>query len=204
MYGSGDTMYSFSDWPYSPYPRLLKLYYMIGLSYHFEDTVHHLVHKAQNDFFEMLLHHYITILLVVGSYMTNEWNHGVSVMIQMDNGDCFGGMMKAFMDIMPTSLILINYLALLYSWIYFRVFVFAYQVIWQSSLVGQWRTDGSAAHQFTFQMLLVGLLVLNVYWTLLFFKMGIRFILKGEAKDLQNPVEEKHATDKGAHALTAR
>lgn len=87
MFGSGDMMYLRSDWPYNPLPRFLKLYYMIGLSYHFEDTVHHLFHPAQNDFFEMLLHHYITLLLIVGSYMTGMWNSGIGVMIQMDNGD---------------------------------------------------------------------------------------------------------------------
>jgi len=33
--------------------------------------------------------------------------------------------------------------------------------------------------------------MLNVYWTVLFFRMGYRFISKGEVKDLQNPVEDK-------------
>ena len=191
MFGSGNLRYVSSDWPYTKIPRLLKLYYMIGMSYHFEDSVHHLFNPAQNDFFEMLLHHYITLLLITGSYMTNKWNHGISVMIQMDNGDSVGGMIKAFMDFVPVPLVLINYFVLLYCWIYFRVFIFAYEVIWQGSLIGQWRIDFNSAHQGTFQVLLLGLLLLNVYWTILFLKMGLRFLRKGEVKDLQNPVEDK-------------
>ena len=87
MFGSGTGRLVSSDWPYNKVPRMLKLYYMIGMSYHFEDTIHHLFHPASNDFFEMLLHHYITLLLITGSYMTNKWNYGINVMIQMDNGD---------------------------------------------------------------------------------------------------------------------
>ena len=59
------------------------------------------------------------------------------------------------------------------------------------SLMGQWRIDYNSAHQGTFQILLLGLLLLNVYWTILFIKMGLRFALKGEVKDIQNPVEDK-------------
>lgn len=154
MYGSGNHLHVNSDWPYNQIPRYLKLYYMIGMSYHFEDTVHHLFHPAQNDFFEMLLHHYITVLLIVGSYMTGQWNFGINVMIQMDNGDCFGGAIKAFMDFVPVPVVMINYLLILYSWIYFRIYAFAYEVIWQGSMHCRWHNDKFRAPQGVYQMLL--------------------------------------------------
>lgn len=87
MFGKGNIMYTYSDWPYNQMPDYVKLYYMVGLSYHLEVTIMHFFLPAQNDFFEMLLHHYITILLIVGSYKTAWWNVGINVMIQMDNGD---------------------------------------------------------------------------------------------------------------------
>jgi hypothetical protein len=74
MFGNGNIQYLYSDWPFNKIPYLLRAYYMIGLSYHVEATLHHLVHPAQNDFYEMLLHHYITIILIVGSYMSSYWN----------------------------------------------------------------------------------------------------------------------------------
>mmetsp|Transcript_5128 Transcript_5128/g.5868 ORF Transcript_5128/g.5868 Transcript_5128/m.5868 type:complete len:122 (-) Transcript_5128:418-783(-) len=84
MFGSGDYFYFMSDWPFNEFPRYFKLYYMIGLSYHFEDSIAHFFHPIQNDFFEMLLHHYITIMLISCSYMLSFWNLGIVVMIQMD------------------------------------------------------------------------------------------------------------------------
>jgi len=131
MHGSGNHRFLMSDWPYNKIPRLLKIYYMVDASYHVETTIHHLISHQQSDFYEMLLHHYITILLIVGSYMTNLWNSGINVMIQMDNGDCVGGLMKATMDFMPTWFVLIFYFVLVYSWIYYRLYAYAYEVIWE-------------------------------------------------------------------------
>lgn len=189
MFGSGDFRLMGSDWPYNIPPRGLKVYYMIGLSYHIEDIIHHLVAPAQNDFFEMLLHHYITILLVGGSYLTSIWNSGINVMVQMDNGDIFVGVLRAFLSIAPTSLIFTAYLGLLASWLYFRVFVFSYEIVWGGGFIGRWRCDHIQNQQICFQILNVVLLMLNIYWSILFFRMGYRLLTKGEVKDIQNPAE---------------
>ena len=183
----------YSDWPYNKIPNYLQTYYMIGLSYHVEDSVHHLFFPAQNDFFEMLLHHYITIILIVGSYMYAHWNVGIIVMIQMDNGDIVTGLVKAIYDFAPATIVIPVYLSVLSSWIYFRDIVYSYEVIWTGSMFGRWHFDGNSSTQFIYQCLLVGLLILNVYWTILFFRMGMRFICKGEIKDLQNNIKEKKA-----------
>lgn len=191
MFGEGNLMHLYSDWPYNRIPRYLQLYYMIGLSYHVEDTVHHLFVPAQNDFFEMLLHHYITIILIVGSYMYAHWNVGIIVMIQMDNGDIVAGLIKAIYDFAPAPIVLFVYLFVVGSWIYFRDIAYAYEVIWTGSMFGRWHFDDNGSPQFIYQWLLTGLLILNVYWTILFFRMGLRFIFKGEIKDLQNKIKDK-------------
>lgn len=190
MFGSGDILFLNSDWPYNRKPHYLKLYYMIGLSYHVEDTLVHFFHPAQNDFWEMLLHHYITIMLIVGSYMTAQWNWGIMVMIQMDNGDAIGGMIKAFVDFMPIPFVLTWFIGVVSSWIYFRDFVFAYEIFGFGAMMGRWYSGSRPAPIFQFNCLLVGLWILNLYWTFLFFRMGLRFITKGEVKDLQNPIED--------------
>jgi len=200
MFGNGDIHHLYSDWPYNKMPQYFKLYYMIGLSYHLEVTIVHLFSSAQNDFYEMLLHHYITIMLIIGSFMTANWHSGINVLIQMDNGDCLGGLIKATMDFMPVPFVLVNYLGLLFSWIYFRIFAYTYEVIWKGSLTGRWHVDYTNSSQSVFQMLLVGLLILNVYWTILFFRMGYRFVNKGEIKDIQNPIEDKMKRDPAVKA----
>lgn len=190
MYGSGNLLQIMSDWPYMQVPHYLKVYYMIGVSYHLEDSIHHLFYPAQNDFFEMLLHHYITLLLIVGSYMTNLWNFGISVMIQMDSWDWLGGLIKASMDFAPTWFVLSNYIVMVYYWIYFRIYAFSVDILINGGLTSRYASEGHYAHHSSLIILWLGLLLLNVYWVILFFRMGWRFIRKGEVKDIQNPVED--------------
>jgi len=131
MFGSGDLRYLLSDWPFTRLPRFFKLYYMAGLSYHIEDLLSHFFHPIQNDFFEMLLHHYITILLIVSSYMLNFWNFGIIVMIQMDFCDILVAAIRVIMDFSHKAVALTVYLSLVASWVYFRDFVFMYEVVWK-------------------------------------------------------------------------
>jgi hypothetical protein len=147
MFGSGDHIRLYSDWPYNKLPKYLKLYYMAGMSYHVSDMINLLVHPAQSDFFEMLLHHYITIVLIVGSFMTNVWNSGINVMIQMDNSEILIGTLRCFLDIWHIGIIFPLFLVLVASWIYFRVFVFSLEVIWDGSLSTRWRFDNNLNHQ---------------------------------------------------------
>jgi len=57
-------------------------------------------------------------------------------------------------------------------------------------LIGKWAFDDNQNFQISILILLLGLLMLNFYWTILFFRMGYRYAVKGEVKDLQNPVED--------------
>ena len=191
MFGTGNIMYINSDWPFNKAPHYLKLYYMIGMSYHVEDTIAHIFHQAQNDFWEMLLHHYITICLIVVSFMTAQWPCGIMVMIQMDNGDAIGGVIKAFMDFTSVPFVISVYFGVLSSWIYFRDFVYAYEVFGFWWMMGRWYSGSRPAPQFQFNCLILTLLILNLYWTFLFFRMGQRFASKGEVKDLQNVIEDE-------------
>lgn len=190
MFGSGNMMYLDSDWPFGRQPNYLKFYYMLGISYHTSDMVHLFLNSAQKDFFEMLLHHYITIMLIIGSYMTNFWNSGINVMIQMDAAECFVGVLRAFNDILPNWLIGIIFFFCNWCWVYFRLIVYTYEVIIQGSMIGRWRFDYNTNHQTTMQILLMILLALNAYWQFLFLNMFYRLIFKGENKDIQNPVED--------------
>lgn len=63
-------------------------------------------------------------------------------------------------------------------------------MLWTVMMRVNYKVGEQASMHICIIVLLGGLLVLNLYWTFLFFKMGHRFIKKGEAKDLQNPVED--------------
>ena len=196
MFGSGKMEYLYSNWPYNPTPRCLKFYYMAGISYHTSDMIHLLIKPAQSDFFEMLLHHYITIMLIVGSYMTNFWNHGIKVMIQMDTGEVLIGVLRWFNDIWPTWILIPLFMLLNFFWIYFRIVVYTIEVVIFGTLRARAKLDLNESYQTVIQTLLVILLALNCYWQILFFRMAYRLIWKGDTKDIQNPVEDLQKRDK--------
>jgi hypothetical protein len=176
MFGSGESKLMFSDWPFDKIPRLMKFYYMVGMSYHVEDSLHHLIHPAQSDFYEMLLHHYITVILIVGSFMSGCWNGGLNVMIQMDNGDIFVGLIRSVMDFAPVPVILILYLCCLFSWIYFRLYAFAMETLGIACLSSRRYMGENDLAINVGQLMLFGLFVLNIYWTVLFLRMGFRLV----------------------------
>ncbi|CAI2374470.1 unnamed protein product [Moneuplotes crassus] len=152
-----------SDWPFNKVPNLYKMYYMIGMSYHLEDTISHFFHPIQNDFFEMLLHHYITIMLVVGSHMTSFWNFGIVVMIQMDICDISVSCIKAFIDFCSPTVVFINYLVMLSSWTYFRIIVFSIERIEAVTLRSGYSISSGENLLAPFVILLIGVLMLNIY-----------------------------------------
>ena len=207
MHGSGDMRYINSDWPFMVIPRyrengisVLKIYYMINTSYYLEDILRYMYMITQDgwyyviiqtpDTIEMLVHHVVTLLLVITSYMTQFWNSGLNVMIQMDNGDVWAGVIKGFMDITPIWFVLSVYVGLLSTWIYYRIYVFTYEVFLGHSLICRYIFEENLLHQQIMSCLLSILLMLNIYWVALLINMGLRFLKKGEAKDIQNPVEE--------------
>ena len=69
--GSGDYLLGFKDHPYTPHVPYLKEYYLICTSYHLGQMGSHLLFNRTNDFIEMILHHTITLYLMVGSYVFN-------------------------------------------------------------------------------------------------------------------------------------
>jgi hypothetical protein len=77
MLGSGDEHLTLSDYPYTEMPKYLKLYYVASLSYYIEDLLVHLFTSPSSDFFEIILHHLVTIGLIVGSFLMGYWPMGI-------------------------------------------------------------------------------------------------------------------------------
>lgn len=98
MFGNGMTMTMFGDWPFVQMPYLLKFYYLLSFSYYVEDGIMHMIQTPNFDYWEMVLHHVVTSMLIFSSYMNGVWNIGILVLIQMDVEDIFIGAIRAIMD----------------------------------------------------------------------------------------------------------
>jgi hypothetical protein len=127
--GNGQFSKVMLDYPYTQRTPAFKFYYLFECAYHIESTVEHLVSRPKNDFYEMICHHFSTVLLIVFSYCSNLTNIGVHVMLIMDNADIPIGVMRAIMDLSGTMGILSVYTVLMSSWCYTRFYVFYHNVL---------------------------------------------------------------------------
>ncbi len=126
MFGSGELMYTFGQWPYTIMPSGLKFYYMLSFSYYVEDGIIHIFSTPNYDYWEMVLHHTLTAMLIFSSYMNGFWNIGIFVLIQMDNADIWVGAIRAVMDYGNPLLSAFFYSGIMVSWVYFRFFAYVY------------------------------------------------------------------------------
>ena len=191
MLGEGELMTVFSDWPYTEMPKFLKFYYIWSLSYYLEDLVFHLFQSPNSDYFEMILHHIITAMLIFSSYFNGFWNIGIFVLMQMDVADIFIGWIRIILDYANKWYIFAVYVCIMVSFFHFRLIAYTYWVLWKFGLGGRLSVDNFTHIVSVIDFLLLGLLGLNIYWFVLLTKMGLRFAFSSKWHDLQNVVTKK-------------
>lgn len=194
MLCDGNIHYIFSDWPFTEIPTYLRAYYMISLSYYIEDLLEHLFESPNSDYFEMILHHLVTMLLIFSSYFNSFWMFGCLVLMQMDLADVFIGLIRVCMDFVNKYVTFVIYLGIMVSFIHFRIYAYTYWSLFSYGLRVRVGIDGYPNMVTVICIFLITLLLLNLYWLVLLFKMGLRFIFKGKAHDLQNVVTKKDIT----------
>jgi len=70
--GKYDRLEFFTDYPCPVLPKYLMEYYLFKLGYYtYEMLTHAIFHRHRLDFTEMILHHFVTVTLVIFSYTTN-------------------------------------------------------------------------------------------------------------------------------------
>ena len=126
LFGEGELLYLMGNWPYTPMPDGLKFYYLLSFSYYVEDGLVHLFMPPNFDYWEMVLHHVITAMLIFDSYMNGFWNLGIFVLITMDFEDIPIGMIRVVMDYSHKAITGFLLLTILVSWVYFRFITFSY------------------------------------------------------------------------------
>lgn len=136
----------------------------------------------------MFLHHFLTLCLIVFSYVSNYIRVGSLVMFVHDLGEIPAGYTKIFVDLKGHSaIIIVGVTWLMFTWFYSRCYVFPKDIIYTGSYLA---TRDTVAPEFLngisiFITFLSALVVLHYYWFWLFVKMVMHYVKKGEAVDLQ-------------------
>ena len=69
--GTGDIANWSKDFPYQKHTPGLKQYFLFTMGHHVGTLVSHFFTSRRNDFFEMGLHHMVTLYLFGGSFLFN-------------------------------------------------------------------------------------------------------------------------------------
>jgi ceramide synthetase len=174
------------------YPQLrtplMIWYYRIALGYHVFRTIGQFFEKRRKDFIAMMIHHWITITLIISSQLLSVTEVGIIVMVIHDNGDMLLAMSKFFTWLGFKNLRTVIYAIFVLAWIAFRVVGFSMYV-----LIPVMTAGNLSCHPwfYIFTVLLSGLLVLHLYWlkAILTIAFGLLY-LKADVNDMRSDEEK--------------
>jgi len=178
-----------------PFPRQLMdtsifWLYAFQIAWYMHCTIFHVfVDARKSDFWPMLLHHFVTLLLLICAYTSGYYRVGILCLFCLDICDIFlhaSKTIRLIENVRPLNPVFIvtAYIGMVLSWFFFRLVLFPVKVIYtslvQSIDYGGWI---NADNWFFFNVLLFIIFVLQVYWFGLILKSGYKFIRYGEELD---------------------
>ena len=179
LFGEGATANLWTpayDMPYD----LIALF-MASLGYHLHSTVYHCCFvERRADFGEMLLHHALTLWLMVLSYIEGYSRIGLLIVFLNDAPDVFVYLTKALGDTVYVKTSIAAYAGLVGSYFYFRLVVF--QVSLLPSLI--YEAPFSKFGQVIYIGFLSTLTLLHAYWFGLIVRIGINIATLGSRRDI--------------------
>lgn len=174
MYNNGDPGILFFD-----KPEYFDLYYLTGLAFVITDLIWLLFfYEIQSDFYLMLLHHSITISLVVFSYLTNLSQIGIIVFYLHDITDVFVYIVRIVINTdFPDWIKIIPCVLLLASYLFFRIYLLGkliYLVYMESTV---W--DPYKSILWGFKCILM---IMHIYWVSQIIKRFLNFNIEDVGK----------------------
>lgn len=130
LLGDQDFPRYWNHYPCTPIPNFLDDFYIMKLAYHCKEIAYTSVFQIhRRDLSEFLLHHFVTVALVLFSYSMNFLPIGAVIMLIHDAPDLFLNVFRISMDVLSLKYAVIAYLLMIISWIYLRIYFFYYWII---------------------------------------------------------------------------
>eukprot|EP01062_Namystynia_karyoxenos_P065412 TRINITY_DN5900_c0_g1_i1.p1 TRINITY_DN5900_c0_g1~~TRINITY_DN5900_c0_g1_i1.p1 ORF type:complete len:376 (+),score=130.50 TRINITY_DN5900_c0_g1_i1:91-1128(+) len=171
-----------------------KTFYMLQLGYHTQSLVWHALEERRPDFLTMVVHHVVTMLLIIGSWLRGYVRIGMLVLFVHDASDIFVCACKAthMCGMKKASHVLFVFMVV--TWFYFRLYLYPTWVIWSVSTYPDPGKFGTLWWVFTGLMCI--LLVLHIWWFHLFMKMAWGIFKYKEGKDLTETKEARESAQR--------
>lgn len=212
LLGSGNILNAITD----QYPKIdllpnIKLMYLVQFGFHFYSFIYQIFMKRQDKkYLEFVLHHGLTIFLIIYSYITNFINLGTIVFLIHDLSDALLSFARGYgyLSSKNSTFSSIVYLVSIFAWIYTRLFMFPIYAIWpcyqQYGLMNEetkyfhlnyyiflgFRVLFAPVIAFYLGMLIT-LLLMNVYWTYTLVQAVLNYFLKKKIVVDYNGIRKK-------------
>ncbi|CAI4228677.1 unnamed protein product [Auanema sp. JU1783] len=172
------------DWPYHHLPGSVWWYYIIEASFYwslFYGTLFFDVRRG--DFYQMMLHHAVTIVLLYISWSMNMVRIGTLILFSHDAADIFIEGTKIVRYAGWKMIVNCSFVIFLFVWISTRLVYYPFWVLWSvwfdaPSLIQtdyEWSNISQSPHVPRLLMVMLStLLVLHIYWTYLILLVAYR------------------------------
>jgi ceramide synthetase len=182
----------------------MSIYYLYSVQlglYIYMQITHVLWDVKKKDFLAMLIHHFVTILLLCFSWWTGYMRTGVMILSAMDIVDVLLELAKFFNNLKIDLFANIFFVLLVFGWLGFRLILFPFVIIRSAMFdpVDVHHEDGYFTYDLRLWYVLNGLLsvlaVLQLYWFVMFIQVVVGLVVTGKVKDVTDKDQMKAKND---------
>ncbi|KZT72519.1 LAG1-domain-containing protein [Daedalea quercina L-15889] len=179
------------NYPHVPLAGPLKFYYLLETSFYSHQILVINAEARRKDHWQMMTHHVVTVILMVGSYFYNYTRIGCLVMFLMDWCDIWLPLAKMFRYMGLSTLCDMTFVWFMISWVITRhwLFVLAIKSTWSAKRTIPPLWDPDRGHFMTsgvfglFQAMLISLEIMQVMWFWMVCRIAYRVVSGKGAED---------------------
>lgn len=209
MYGTDlwlfKTKTMYATYPDFNNPYLFKVFYLGQAAFWTQQAcvLALQLEKPRKDYYELIFHHVVTLLLIWLSYVFHFTKMGLAIYITMDISDCFLALSKT-LNYLDSALTTPVFIIFMFTWIYLR-HVVNIRILW--SVLTEFRTVGDYVLNFAVQqykcwisliivfVLIFALQLVNSYWLFLIFRILYRILFQGIQADERSEEEDESESE---------
>ncbi|WOL08380.1 ASC1-like protein 3 [Canna indica] len=193
-----DTKEYFKGWPNQELKSSLMLFYMCQCGFYVYSIIALIAWETRRkDFSIMMSHHIVTSVLIGFSYIARFFRIGTIILALHDTSDVFLEAAKLFKYSGKEMAASFCFGLFAVSWFLLRLIYFPFWIIKSSSYecieAFSWMDNFPTTYYYTFNTMLLTLLIFHIYWWKLIFAMIIKQISnKGQVgEDIRSDSEEE-------------
>ncbi|KAF9973836.1 sphingosine N-acyltransferase lag1, partial [Modicella reniformis] len=191
----------FEGYPHTQLPHVMLWYYYVQLAFWLQQIFVLHIEAPRKDFWALMAHHSVTLLLISGSAISNFWMVGTAVFVVMDMADIILAFSKSIKYLGVSSKICDCFFAcFLVTWLYTRHYLYGY--ILHSFIFTAYETipfelDISQGKWYCRELAWLPILglsllqILMVYWFALILRILFK-ILKGQSAEDDRSEDEQY------------